>query len=136
MSNREEREGEDAYERENDAAPIPDEIVDNTYVDETNPYLKNRVPVQADEDDYEDPMQPPYSNSDQQLGKCRRASQWGQMLMGWQRTMKMRPWTSPIFSKGIACVMRSLARPTSTMRGRTKTICRPIFVTDSQECPA
>jgi hypothetical protein len=71
MSNRAEREAEDNYEAENDAAPVPDEIVDNTYLGETNPNpnLRNQVPVQADEDDYEDPMQPPYSNTDEQLGK-------------------------------------------------------------------
>ncbi|KAJ5826433.1 hypothetical protein N7474_003571 [Penicillium riverlandense] len=67
MSNRVEREAEDNYEAENDAAPIPDEIVDDTYLGETNPNLTNQVPVQADEDDYEDPMQPPYANTDEQL---------------------------------------------------------------------
>ncbi|CAL5868025.1 uncharacterized protein PFLUO_LOCUS2248 [Penicillium psychrofluorescens] len=67
MSNRAEREAEDNYEAENDAAPVPDEIVDNTYLGETNPNLRDQVPVQADEDDYEDPMQPPYANTDEQL---------------------------------------------------------------------
>jgi hypothetical protein len=69
MSNPVEREAEDNYEAENDPAPVPDEIVDNTYLGETNPNLRNQAPIQADEDDYEDPMQPPYSNTDEQLGK-------------------------------------------------------------------
>jgi hypothetical protein len=70
MSNREEREAEDNYEAENDdAAPVSADVVDNSYVDvETNPAARNEVPVQPDQADYEDPMQPPYSNTDQQLG--------------------------------------------------------------------
>lgn len=68
MSNRVEREAEDAYERENDLSPVPGGEADNSYVGETNPNLSNIVPVQNDEADYDDPMQPPYSNSDEQLG--------------------------------------------------------------------
>lgn len=69
MSNRAEREAEDNYEAENDdAAPVSADVVDNSYVGETRPELRNEVPVQPDEADYEDPMQPPYSNTDQQLG--------------------------------------------------------------------
>ena len=69
MSNRVEREAEDAYEAENDASPVTGTVMDNSYVAETNPALRDTVPVQPDEQQVEDPMQPPYSNSDQQLGK-------------------------------------------------------------------
>lgn len=68
MSNREEREAEDLYERENDPSPVPGGEADNSYVGETNPYLSKIVPVQNDEDGYDDPVQPPYSNSNDQLG--------------------------------------------------------------------
>jgi hypothetical protein len=68
MSNRQEREAEDLYERENDPSPVPGGEADNSYVGETNPNLRNVVPVQRDEAGYDDPMQPPYSNSDEQLG--------------------------------------------------------------------
>lgn len=68
MSNRAEREAEDRYEAENDPSPVSADVIDNSYVGETRPELRSQVPVQADEADYEDPMQPPYSNSDQQLG--------------------------------------------------------------------
>lgn len=68
MSNREEREAEDLYERENDPSPVPGGEPDDSYVRETNPNLRNVMPVQNDEADYDDPMQPPYSNSNEQLG--------------------------------------------------------------------
>lgn len=69
MSNRGEREAEDSYEVENDASPVTGTVTENSYVGETNPNLRDIVPVQPDEQEVEDPMQPPYSNSDQQLGK-------------------------------------------------------------------
>jgi hypothetical protein len=69
MSNRIEREAEDSYERENDPSPVTGSFTENSYVGEANPDLQNTVPVQNDEDPVEDPMQPPYSNSDEQLGR-------------------------------------------------------------------
>jgi hypothetical protein len=72
MSNRAEREAEDSYERDNDASPVTGSFEDDTYVHEPNPNLRDKVPVQRDTEDYEDPMQPPYSNSDEQLGKFQR----------------------------------------------------------------
>lgn len=69
MSNPTEREAEDNYEAENDASPVSGTIIDNSYAySETKPELRNQVPIQRDEDDYEDPVQPPYSNSNEQLG--------------------------------------------------------------------
>jgi hypothetical protein len=72
MSTREEREAEDNYEAENDPAPVPSTPIDNSYVGETNADLAKFAPVQRDEDAYDDPVQPPYSNSDEQLGMCFR----------------------------------------------------------------
>ncbi|KAH8690214.1 hypothetical protein BGW36DRAFT_351353 [Talaromyces proteolyticus] len=64
MTTREEREGDDSYEDSNDVAPIPTTPVDDSYVTtETDA----RLPVQKDGVDYDDPVQPPYSNSDEQL---------------------------------------------------------------------
>lgn len=70
MSNRTEREAEDNYERENDPSPVSGDVIDNSYLRETRSVLKaeDQLPVIPDEADYDDPMQPPYSNSDQQLG--------------------------------------------------------------------
>jgi hypothetical protein len=72
MSNRAEREAEDSYERDNDASPVTESFADDTYANEPNPNLRDKVPVQRDTQEYEDPMQPPYSNTDEQLGKLQR----------------------------------------------------------------
>ena len=68
MSNPIEREAEDLYERDNDPSPVTGTVTDNDYVGETNPDYKDTVPVQEDEQPVEDPVQPPYSNSNEQLG--------------------------------------------------------------------
>lgn len=68
MSNRSERQAEDYYEQRNDASPVPGDVVDNSYAQETRGELKNHIPVQSDQQGYDDPMQPPYSNTDNQLG--------------------------------------------------------------------
>lgn len=67
MSNRFERQAEDQYEQENDASPVPGGVSDNSYTGESRSGLKNQVPVQSDQQSYDDPMQPPYSNTDNQL---------------------------------------------------------------------
>ena len=68
MSHKIERQAEDQYEQENDASPVPGGVSDNSYTGETRDELKNQVPVQSDQQSYDDPMQPPYSNTDNQLG--------------------------------------------------------------------
>lgn len=68
MSNHAEREAEDRFEDANDPSPVSSRFTDNTYAKETHSELKGRIPVQRDEATYNDPVQPPYSNSDQQLG--------------------------------------------------------------------
>lgn len=69
MSNRTERVAEDNYERENDPSPVAGTFRDDSYAKVTNPNLKGQVPVQGDNQQFDDPMQPPYSNTDQQLGR-------------------------------------------------------------------
>jgi len=68
MSNRAEREAEDQYEAQNDPSPVSGRVSDDTYTRETRSGLRNYMPVQGDDQPVEDPVQPPYSNTDQQLG--------------------------------------------------------------------
>ncbi|RAO64560.1 uncharacterized protein BHQ10_000572 [Talaromyces amestolkiae] len=100
MSNREEREAEDLYERENDASPVPGGEVDNSYVGETNPNLRNVVPVQNDEADIDDPMQPPYSNSDQQLAQDEREAIDQSNILGGDRLRHAKPRTRNAYNEG------------------------------------
>jgi len=72
MSTREEREAEDRYEEENDPAPVPSTPIDNSYAGDPNQDIGKFVPVQRDEDPFDDPVQPPYSNSDEQLAQDER----------------------------------------------------------------
>lgn len=60
MSNR----AEDDYEDYNDTS--------DSYAKETDPSLKDQVPVQGDDEQVEDPIEPSYADSDQQLGKSKR----------------------------------------------------------------
>lgn len=64
MSNLFERQADDRYEAENDPRGS-ENIIDDSYV-EGGP-----IPVQRDEEPLDDPMQPPFSNTDEQLGKRR-----------------------------------------------------------------
>lgn len=68
MSNRTEREAEDFYESHNDPSPVSGRFADDSYTREPQSALKGRIPVQRDEDVEEDPTQPPFSNTDDQLG--------------------------------------------------------------------
>ncbi|KAJ5481548.1 hypothetical protein N7475_000360 [Penicillium sp. IBT 31633x] len=66
MSNRVEREAEDLYESQNDpSVPVSEDFTDNSYAVES----EGGVPVLRDNETYDDPMQPPFSNSDQQLAQ-------------------------------------------------------------------
>ncbi|KAL4868515.1 hypothetical protein BDV12DRAFT_169591 [Aspergillus spectabilis] len=68
MSNRAERTAEDAYEAQNDRSPVTGDYHDNDYVYEPGDKgFTMGMPVQRDEAGYDDPMQPPFSNSNQQL---------------------------------------------------------------------
>ncbi|KAL5334542.1 hypothetical protein BJX70DRAFT_12671 [Aspergillus crustosus] len=73
MSNRTERTAEDAYEDENDRSPVASDYHDNDYAHETGGKgFSMGIPVQKDEAAYDDPMQPPFSNSNQQLERDER----------------------------------------------------------------
>ncbi|KAL2848492.1 hypothetical protein BJY01DRAFT_246366 [Aspergillus pseudoustus] len=75
MTTRREREAEDAYERQNDdKVPVSGDYYDNSYTYESGAGGKFSlsVLVQRDEADYEDPMQPPFSNSQKQLERDER----------------------------------------------------------------
>lgn len=71
MSTAREREAEDAYENQNDdSAPVSGDFIDSSWAHETGGKGFSRgIPVQRDDAGMEDPMQPPFSNSNQQLGR-------------------------------------------------------------------
>ncbi|CAG8898624.1 unnamed protein product [Penicillium egyptiacum] len=100
MSNPTEREAEDNYERENDASPVTGTITDTSYAAETNPYLTDKVPVQPDDQQFDDPMQPPYSNSDQQLERDEsEAIDQSNVLKG-ERLRHAKPRTANKYNEG------------------------------------
>lgn len=67
MTTQREREAEDEYEAANDPSPpVSGTINDSSY---TGRSRGGPVPVQKDEDPFQDPMQPKFSNTDEQLGK-------------------------------------------------------------------
>ncbi|KAL2817937.1 hypothetical protein BDW59DRAFT_182024 [Aspergillus cavernicola] len=99
MSNRAEREAEDSYEAQNDPSPVSADTHDNSYAGKKNTGLRNRIPVQRDEAPYDDPMQPPYSNSDQQLAEDEReAVDKDNILPG--RLRHAKPTTANKYSEG------------------------------------
>lgn len=81
MSNRSEREAEDLYERENDPSPVTGTFSDSSYAKEMRQGLRNQVPVQSDTQRVEDPVQPPYSNTDEQLRKSDNFCDYDYMLL-------------------------------------------------------
>lgn len=62
------RDAEDLYEEQNDSTPVSGNVVDDSFARETRRELNETVPVQRDQQYIEDPIQPPYSNSNSQLG--------------------------------------------------------------------
>ncbi|KAJ5931956.1 hypothetical protein N7516_006445 [Penicillium verrucosum] len=117
MSNRTERVAEDNYERENDPSPVAGTFRDDSYAKVTNPNLKGQVPVQGDNQQFDDPMQPPYSNTDQQLEEDEQEAIDNSNIL-----------------RGTVSVTQSLEPRTSTARVQMK-ICRDLlfhyFVRDS-----
>ncbi|GLB06896.1 hypothetical protein AtubIFM57258_002215 [Aspergillus tubingensis] len=99
MSNQYEREAEDRYEAENDPSPVSGTYRDNSYAHETRSGLRNQVPVTRDDDIYEDPMQPPYSNTDQQLAQDEdEAIDQSNVIQG--RTRGAKPQTRNQYNEG------------------------------------
>ena len=68
MSSHIDRDAEDLYEQQNDRSPVSGDVLDDSYARETRRELNEAVPVQRDQQYIEDPMQPPSSNSNSQLG--------------------------------------------------------------------
>ncbi|KAJ5909846.1 hypothetical protein N7504_004489 [Penicillium tannophilum] len=100
MSNREERIAEDQYEENNDSSPVTGDFTDNSYANETNPSLRDQVPVQGDNAQIEDPMQPPYSNSDQQLEEDENEAIDKSNIMRGSRLRHAKPQTSNKYNEG------------------------------------
>ncbi|KAJ5982028.1 hypothetical protein N7451_012128 [Penicillium sp. IBT 35674x] len=100
MSNRAERIAEDDYERNNDASPVTGTITDDSYTKETRSSLKDQVPVQGDTKRFEDPVQPPYSNSDQQLEQDENEAIDKSNILRGDRLRHANPQTSNKYNEG------------------------------------
>ncbi|KAJ5676759.1 uncharacterized protein N7477_002392 [Penicillium maclennaniae] len=100
MSNRSERVAEDRYERDNDSSPVTGTFADDTYAQETDPSLRDKVPVQGDDQQIEDPMQPPYSNSDQQLEDDENEAINKSNILRGDRLRHAKPRTSNKYNEG------------------------------------
>ncbi|CAI7656065.1 unnamed protein product [Penicillium palitans] len=95
MSNRTERVAEDNYERENDPSPVAGTFRDDSYAK-----LKGQVPVQGDNQQFDDPMQPPYSNTDQQLEEDEQEAIDNSNILKGDRLRHAKPRTSNKYSEG------------------------------------
>ncbi|RDW61891.1 uncharacterized protein DSM5745_10563 [Aspergillus mulundensis] len=104
MSDRAERLAEDAYEAENDySAPVSGTYNDASYAHETGTQgFSKGIPVQSDDADYDDPMQPPYSNSNQQLAQDEReAIDKSNIIRGKGRSLRhSKPQAATKYSEG------------------------------------
>ncbi|CAG7940600.1 unnamed protein product [Penicillium nalgiovense] len=100
MSNRAERVAEDNYERENDPSPVTGTFEDDSYAKETKPNLRGQVPVQGQKQQYDDPMQPPYSNTDQQLEEDEQEAIDKSNVLRGDRLRHAKPRTSNKYNEG------------------------------------
>ncbi|KAJ6139468.1 hypothetical protein N7471_005954, partial [Penicillium samsonianum] len=100
MSNPAERVAEDNYEAENDPSPVTEDFTEDSYAHETNPNLRDKVPVQRDNESYEDPMQPPYSNSNQQLEEDEKEAINKSNVLKGDRLRHAKPRTSNKYNEG------------------------------------
>ncbi|GAB1200578.1 hypothetical protein BDV32DRAFT_156030 [Aspergillus pseudonomiae] len=100
MSNPYEREAEDRYEAQNDSSPVSGTVRDNTYAHETRSELRSQIPVQKDEDVEEDPIQPPFSNSTQQLENDEREAIDRSNILRGDRLRHAKPRTQDGYSEG------------------------------------
>ncbi|KAJ6085858.1 hypothetical protein N7486_010139 [Penicillium sp. IBT 16267x] len=100
MSNPAERKAEDDYEANNDPSPVDGDFTDNSYAREPNPSLRNQVPVQKDDEGFEDPIQPPYSNSDQQLEEDENETRDKSNILKGDRLRHAKPQTSNKYNEG------------------------------------
>ncbi|PYH94934.1 hypothetical protein BO71DRAFT_378456 [Aspergillus ellipticus CBS 707.79] len=99
MSDRYEREAEDIFEDQNESSPVSGAFRDSTYAHETKTGLRGQIPIQDDDDVFEDPMQPPFSNTDQQLAQDENeAIDQSNVIPG--RTRGAKPQTRNQYSEG------------------------------------
>ncbi|GMF79618.1 unnamed protein product [Aspergillus oryzae] len=134
MSNPYEREAEDRYESQNDPSPVSGIVRDNSYAHETRSELRNQIPVQRDEDDVEDPIQPPFSNSDKQLGKVLDSSGVSPRSLTILQRKTNRRLSIEVTSYVVtACVMQNPVLRMDIVKGLGRTIYPRTLFTDSQE---
>ncbi|PKY01781.1 hypothetical protein P168DRAFT_306878 [Aspergillus campestris IBT 28561] len=100
MSHRIDREAEDFYESQNDPSPVSSRFADDTYTGEPRQALKDRIPVQRDEDIEEDPMQPPFSNTDAQLALDEDEAIQGSNILSGDPLRHAKPQSSTKYSEG------------------------------------
>ncbi|KAJ5253234.1 hypothetical protein N7489_003644 [Penicillium chrysogenum] len=100
MSNRAERIAEDDQERKNDSSPVTGNFTDTSYAKETKSSLRDQIPVQRDSQRLEDPMQPPYSNSDQQLEEDENEAIDKSNILKGDRLRDAKPGTSDKYNEG------------------------------------
>ncbi|KAB8233916.1 hypothetical protein ETB97_005301 [Aspergillus alliaceus] len=100
MSNKYERQAEDDYEAQNDPSPVSGDFGDNSYAHETRSELKSHIPVVRDEANLADPMQPPFSNSDQQLERDEREAIDRSNILGGERLRHAKPNTQNKYDEG------------------------------------
>lgn len=93
MSNLFERQADDRYEAENDPRGS-ENIIDDSYV-EGGP-----IPVQRDEEPLDDPMQPPFSNTDEQLEQDEREAIDQSNILKGPRTRHAKPRTRNAYNEG------------------------------------
>ena len=132
MSNPAERETDDRYEAENDPSPVSGNVVDDSFTRETRSELRapDQMPVIPDEEGYDDPMQPPYANTNEQLGIYILSSHkysLAVLIHTTQRRMTGRLLTRTIFFRGIGCGMRSHRLAIGITRGLMKISCPRMF---------
>ncbi|KAJ5174063.1 uncharacterized protein N7500_001994 [Penicillium coprophilum] len=100
MSTRAERVADYNYERQNDSSPVTANFTDNSYAHETDPSLRNQVPVQGESEPLEDPIQPPYSNSNQQLEEDESEVIDESRILKGDRLRHAKPGTSNKYNEG------------------------------------
>ncbi|KAL1978713.1 hypothetical protein VTN31DRAFT_1572 [Thermomyces dupontii] len=93
MSNLYERQADDRYEAENDPRGS-ENLFDDSYV-EGGP-----IPVQRDEEPLDDPIQPPFSNTDAQLEQDEREAIDRSNILKGSRTRHAKPRTRNAYNEG------------------------------------
>ncbi|OJJ82981.1 uncharacterized protein ASPGLDRAFT_437485 [Aspergillus glaucus CBS 516.65] len=75
-------------------------VYDSSYISDTRPELRDQLPVQADQADYDDPVQPPYSNSNQQLEEDENEAINKSNILKGDRTRHAKPQSANRYNEG------------------------------------